>query len=126
MDRRYLDPILGFVVPGAGDVLGSLMGVLGVVIAVRLRVHPVVIARMLLNLAFDSLLGMIPLLGDVADVFYRAHSRNLLLLQDRVPSEAEPSDWVIVGGAALLFLIAVSLPIVVGVALARWLWGLAG
>lgn len=124
MDRRYVDPILGFLVPGAGDVLGSVIGMLGVVVAFRLRVHPVVIARMLLNLAFDSLLGMIPFLGDVADIFYRAHSRNLVLLQDRVPSEAEPSDWLIVGGAALLFLIAVSLPIVVGVALLRWLWGL--
>lgn len=124
MDRRYVDPILGFLVPGAGDVLGSVIGMLGVVVAFRLRVHPVVIARMLLNLAFDSLLGMIPFLGDVADIFYRAHSRNLVLLQDRVPSEAEPSDWLIVGGAALLFLIAVSLPIVVGAALLRWLWGL--
>lgn len=123
MDRRYVDPIVGFLVPGAGDVLGSVMGVFGLVVAFRLRVHPIVIARMLLNLALDSLLGMVPLLGDVADIFYRAHSKNLVLLQDRGSSEAEPSDWLIVGGAALLFVLAASLPIVVGVALVRWLWG---
>ncbi len=126
MDRRYVDPVLGFLVPGAGDVLGSVLGVLGVVVAFRLRVHPVVIARMLLNLALDSLLGMVPLLGDVADIFYRAHSKNLVLIQDRGPYEAEPSDWLIVAGAALLFLMAVSLPIVVGVTVVRWLWGFAG
>jgi hypothetical protein len=126
MDRRYVDPIVGFLVPGAGDVLGSVMGVLGIVVAFRLRVHPIVIARMLLNLALDSLLGIVPLLGDVADIFYRAHSKNLALIQDRGPSEAQPSDWLMVGGAALLFLLAVSLPIVVGVALVRWLWGVAG
>lgn len=124
MDRRYVDPILGFFAPIVGDVLGSALGVLGVVVGLRLRVHPVVIARMLLNLAFDSLLGMVPLLGDAADIFYRAHIRNLVLLEERVPSETKPSDWLIVGGAALLFLIAVSLPLVVGFGLGRWLWGL--
>ena len=79
---------------------------------------------MLLNLALDSLLGIVPFFGDVADIFYRAHSRNLLLIQDRAPAETQPSDWLIVAGAALLFVIAVSLPIVVGAFVVRWLWGL--
>jgi len=126
LDRRYLDPILGFVLPGAGDVLGSVLGALGIVVAFRLRAHPVVIARMFLNLALDSLLGAIPLVGDLVDVFYHAHSRNLTLLRDRELSDPEPSDWLVVGGAAVLFLLAASLPIVVGVAVVRWLWALGG
>jgi hypothetical protein len=122
MDRRYLDPILGVLLPGAGDVLTSLVGLVSIVVAFRLRVHPVVIARMFLNLAFDALLGAIPLLGDVADIFYRAHTRNLMLLQDRDIHGPQQSDWLVVGAAALAFLAAVSVPIVMGVALLRWLF----
>src|SRR6187431_662271 len=62
MDRRYVDPILGFVLPGAGDAIGAGIGLLGIFAAFRMRAHPVVIARMLVHLAVDALLGSIPIL----------------------------------------------------------------
>jgi Domain of unknown function (DUF4112) len=113
MDRRYIDPILGFVLPGAGDVLGAGIGLLGIYAAFRLRAHPVVIARMLLNLAVDSIIGAIPFLGSFADIFYRANTRNLKLLRSRDVRVPRPSDWLAVWGAALLFVLALVLPIVV-------------
>lgn len=119
MDRRYVDPILGIVAPGAGDVVGALVGLLGVVVAFRLRAHPIVIARMLLNLAVDALLGVIPLLGDVFDFVYRAQTRNLALLRERGSRAAHASDWLIVAAAALVFLVALSLPVAVAVAVIR-------
>jgi hypothetical protein len=123
MDRRYLDPILGLVLPGAGDTLCSLVGLYGVFTALRLRVHPVVVARMLINLALDSMIGSVPLIGWIGDFFFRAHSKNLRLLEERAPSgEARGSDWLVVGAAASLFLFALALPIVVVVLLAGWLF----
>jgi uncharacterized protein DUF4112 len=77
MDRRYVDPILGLVLPGAGDAIGAGIGLLGIYAAYKLRAHPIVIARMLLNLAIDSLLGSIPVLGVVIDFVFRANTRNL-------------------------------------------------
>src|SRR5690242_827804 len=50
MDRRYIDPVLGFLLPGAGDAIGAGIGLLGVYAAFRMRAHPVVIARMLVHL----------------------------------------------------------------------------
>lgn len=117
MDRRHLDPILGFVVPGAGDALGAAVGLLGVFAAFKLRAHPVVIARMLVNLAIDAVLGSIPLLGIVLDFFYRAHTRNLALLRTRDVRAPRGSDYLMVGLAALLFVAALLLPIV----LVAWL-----
>jgi len=118
LDRRYVDPILGLVLPGVGDVLGSVMGIYGVMVALKMRVHPVVIARMLVNLAIDSFIGSIPLLGAVGDFFFHAHSRNLALLKRRAPTgAARPVDWLIVGGAALLLIAALVLPILVLVGL---------
>lgn len=119
MDRRYLDPIIGFVLPGVGDFLGSLVGLLAVAAAFRLRAHPVVIARMLLNLALDAALGALPIVGDAADVFYRAHSRNLRLLRERTLQRTRPSDWLLVCGALLLFLAALAAPLALGILLVR-------
>lgn len=113
LDDRFLDPILGFLFPGAGDLLTSAAGLFTLAVAARRKLPPVVIARMLLNLALDSALGAIPFVGDLFDVFFRAHRRNLRLLESRAPTgRARPSDWLLVGGAVLLFLAALVLPIV--------------
>jgi hypothetical protein len=121
MDRRYVDPILGLLVPGAGDAIGAGIGLLGVYAAFRMRAHPVVIARMLVHLAVDSLLGSIPILGAVVDFFYKAHSRNLALLRERDVRRPKPSDWLTVAAAGALFLGALLLPLVVVGLLAAWL-----
>jgi hypothetical protein len=33
------------------------------------------------NLLLDAAIGAVPIAGDVADIFFRAHRRNLKLLQ---------------------------------------------
>jgi hypothetical protein len=123
MDRRYLDPLLALVLPGIGDVLGAVIGLASVVVAVRMRAHPALIARMLIHLAVDALLGSIPFLGPVVDIFYRANSRNLELLRQRDVWRASSSDWLVVGGAGLAFLAALILPVLALVAFVRWAAG---
>jgi hypothetical protein len=125
LDRYFVDPIVGFLIPGAGDSLCSLFGLYGVFVAIQLKVHPVVISRMLINLAVDAVLGSIPILGAVFDVFYRAHIKNLDLIKQR-GSYGEPTvgDWFIVGGAGLLLIVALLLPVIVVGLLIAWLWTL--
>jgi hypothetical protein len=106
--------------------MGAAIGLLGVASAFRLHAHPAVIARMLLNLALDSVLGSIPLLGAVLDFFYKAHSRNLTLLRTRDVREARASDWVIVAAAGLAFALALCLPLLVLLATLTWLWSKLG
>jgi hypothetical protein len=122
MDRRYVDPLLALFLPGLGDVIGAMVGLLGVGVAFRLQAHPALIARMLIHLAVDALLGSIPVIGPGIDIFYRAHTRNLELLRERDVEQSQPSDWLFVAGAALLLLLTLALPIVVLVALVRWFW----
>lgn len=122
MDRRYLDPILGLLLPGAGDAIGAGIGLLGIYAAFRLKAHPVVIARMLLNLAVDSLIGAIPFAGAIGDLFYRAHTRNLALLRTRDVRVPSASDWLMVGAAALLLVLAMLLPIAIVIAAVAY-WG---
>ena len=105
LDHYLVDPVLGLLLPGAGDLIGSLLGLYVVGIAVRRRTSPVVIARMLLNLALDAGLGFVPILGDLADFAFKANEKNLALFSERRPGgKATARDWLIVIGAALVFI----------------------
>jgi hypothetical protein len=122
MDGRYLDPLLGFFLPGVGDMLGAALGVYPVVLAWRRGAPKTLIARMLLNLAADVGGGAIPIVGDVWDFLFRAHARNLALLQARASArevQGRRSDTLIVAGAGLVLLLALALPIVALIAAIR-------
>jgi Domain of unknown function (DUF4112) len=75
-----LDAVLG-VVPVAGDAVSALIGVYSIFLARELGASRWLQARMVGNLLVDAALGAVPIAGDVADVFFRAHRRNLRLLQ---------------------------------------------
>lgn len=122
MDRRYVDPILGLLVPGVGDALGAVIGLYGINVALRLGAHPVVVARMLLNLALDALLGSIPLVGAIGDFFFRAHTKNLALLRARRADRVRVADYIIVIAAAVGFLAALAVPIVLAAWLLTWVF----
>ena len=122
MDRRYIDPILGLLVPGVGDALGAVVGLYGVKVALRVGAHPMVIARMLLNLALDAMLGAVPVVGAFGDFFFRAHIKNVTLLRTRRDDRVRPVDYVVVGAAALGFLLALAVPIVLAAWLLTWVF----
>jgi len=75
-----LDALLGLV-PVAGDALSALIGLYSVIQARELGASRWLQARMVGNLLLDAAIGAVPIAGDVADVFFRAHRRNLRLLQ---------------------------------------------
>lgn len=122
MDRGYVDPILGFVVPGFGDILSAVFGLYVVVIAVRANVPPVSIARMIINLGVDATVGAIPLLGDLFDIAFKSHARNLAILEARNEAKvATASDWLYVIGAVFALVATIAIPIYIAVRLVQWL-----
>jgi hypothetical protein len=120
LDHYLVDPLLGLVLPGAGDLIGSVLGLYLVGIAVRRRMSPVIVARMLLNLALDAVFGVIPVIGDIADFAYKANQRNLALLVDRRATRRPTArDWLAVGGAVAVFAAVIGLVVYGLVALVR-------
>lgn len=121
MDRGFVDPLLGLFLPGAGDLVGSAIGLYVVSLAVRRRVAPIIIARMLLNLAVDAGIGAIPLLGDVFDLAWRANDKNVALLESRSAHQGRAAwtDWLAVAGAFAALLAVVGLAIWAVVAVLR-------
>jgi hypothetical protein len=109
LDDYGLDPLLGFLLPGVGDVLGSLLGLYIVAIAVRRGVSKVTIARMLMNLGIDAAVGVVPILGDIADVMWKANDKNLALLERRRGGMASATDWAMLIGAIVAFVGVIAL-----------------
>ena len=126
LDHRFVDPLLGLLLPGVGDLIGSALGLYPVLLAWRRRAPKALLARMLLNLAADAAGGAIPVLGDIWDFLFRAHARNLQLLRARAAGGAVRGHWsdtLVVGGALMLFLAAVTAPILGAVLLFRAIAG---
>jgi hypothetical protein len=73
------DSIIGLV-PGVGDVAGAAIGLYIVNEARRLGVPNDKLFRMLANLGFDAAAGSVPLIGDLFDLYFKSHRRNLDLV----------------------------------------------
>lgn len=78
--RVGLDALLG-TVPVVGDLLSVGIGLYLVAQARELGASRWLQTRMIGNLVLDAAMGVVPIAGDVADVYFKAHMRNLRLLQ---------------------------------------------
>lgn len=82
--RYGWDSLVGLVLPVAGDWVMGAVSLTLVISAVRLRMPNRVIARMVWNVILDVIIGMIPILGDAFDVFWKANRRNLKLFNQQL------------------------------------------
>ncbi|MBH0194101.1 MAG: DUF4112 domain-containing protein [Nitrospira sp.] len=94
-----LDPLLGLI-PGIGDALVNLIGMVILGLAARVRVPRIVLARMSLNLLINSIVGAIPIAGDLFSVWFQSNMRNAALLRAAAmnPDRETRPDWLYVGG----------------------------
>lgn len=102
--RIGLDALVGLV-PGIGDVASALVAAWALVVGARLRAPGSVMGRMLLNIVIDTVVGSIPLLGDIFDIGWRAQRRNLVLLErwiDHPAGVQRRSTGLLLGLAAVL------------------------
>jgi hypothetical protein len=108
------DPIIGLV-PWIGDVLTAILSCAIVAEAHRMRIPGVVQARMLLNIFIDLVVGTVPFIGDIADVFWKSNSKNLALLE-RHATEMRPAttgDWVFVASVVAGVIAMALVPLIV-------------
>jgi hypothetical protein len=77
--RFGLNSLIGLA-PGAGDAVLALSSLYIVCEASRLGLPRRQLYAMVLNVAIETLLGALPLLGDVLDVVWKANLRNIAIL----------------------------------------------
>ena len=75
-----LDVILDLI-PIGGDFIAAALGAYMIWEARNIGMSKGAMARMAGNVAFDWLLGLIPVIGIVPDFFFRSNSRNLKIIK---------------------------------------------
>lgn len=87
MDRYYLDALIG-VIPGWGDAIALLCVVPFVYFSARVIKSAPLTLAVLNNALRDVLLGMIPFfVGDIIDIFHRANTQNMRMIQGFVDGD---------------------------------------
>jgi hypothetical protein len=108
--RIGLDPIIGLI-PGIGDTLANLAGSAILFIGAKANLPKVVLLRMALNIALNTLVGAIPFVGDLFSIWFRSNVRNAQLLEryaSQPRTSAATTDWLfvfaVIGGLVLLLI----------------------
>ena len=83
--------------------------------------------RMALNIALDTIVGSVPVLGDAFDVYWKANQKNVELLKRHAlasPSEEKrlrTADWLFFGVLVAMLLTLLVGSITITVMLVTWL-----
>jgi hypothetical protein len=116
--RFGVDPLLSLM-PLIGDVITLVIASILIYNVYTRGASRKVVILMMLNAGFDTIIGAIPVLGTVLDVFYRSNERNLRLLKEYYFEGKHQGS-----GTALLVLI-VAIAVLVITAIGYGIWKLA-
>lgn len=88
LDRQFkfgkysfgIESFLGFI-PGIGDILGVILALYIFKVGVDMGISRKHKTLMIFNIMMDFLIGLVPFLGDLFDVVFKANVRNLEILE---------------------------------------------
>jgi len=81
--RFGMDALIGLV-PGLGDTMTSIVSLYILQAASRHGVPRATLMRMSANIAADYAVGIVPVVGDVFDVYWKSNRKNVELLQQHI------------------------------------------
>ena len=88
--RIGLDPILGLI-PGGGDLITAGISGYTIYLAARCGLERPQIYEMIKNIALETVVGFVPIAGDIFDAYFKANIRNLEILEKHIDL-SEASD----------------------------------
>ncbi|HEX2493816.1 MAG TPA: DUF4112 domain-containing protein, partial [Steroidobacter sp.] len=122
--RVGVDALIGLV-PGLGDALGAALSAYIINEARVLGAPRSVLMRMTLNVLIETVLGAVPLAGDILDAAFKANMRNLDLLakHELDPLGARRGSRLFILGCvfalAVLTVAMMAIPVLIVVAITR-------
>lgn len=116
-----LDPILSLI-PVLGSFSGLLSGFIFILLAHRQRVSGKAKMMMTKNVLIDYIYGLIPILGNIKDFFYKSNLKNVKILEEHLlDNQHQGSGWMLFLQIILLLFILFVVSIIISVFLIRWL-----
>ena len=122
--RFGLDPLLSLI-PGLGDLASPAFAVALLVQGIHQGVPKVILLRMVVNALIDALIGAVPIVGTIGDIFWRANTDNLRLLEEhaRPGFRVRRSDYLFVFAVAAVCGLLVLGPVALALWLSVVMWG---
>jgi hypothetical protein len=128
--RIGLDAIVGLI-PGVGDLIGGLLSTYIVAQAIDQGLPKATVLRMAVNVLVETVVGSVPVLGDLFDAYWKANVRNARLLETAIATERKAGRRdlgflvAVVGGLVLMIVGAASIGVWLLTALRDFLVGLS-
>ncbi len=120
--RFGLDPVLGLL-PVVGDLSTTVVSVALLLTMMRYGASGAVVVRMALNILLDTVLGAIPVVGNVFDFAYKSNERNVALLRRHYAEGRHTgSGKGLIVLVLLIFIMLAGLVTWGSAVLLRWLW----
>ncbi|TPG63826.1 DUF4112 domain-containing protein [Hymenobacter nivis] len=120
--RFGLDPLLGLI-PIVGDLSSTAVSVVLLLTMLRHGASGAVVVRMALNILLDTVVGAVPVLGNVFDFAYKSNERNVALLRRHYAEGRHTGSGKGLVALLLLAFLAVAGLVAWGsVALIGWVW----
>ncbi|MFC4666569.1 DUF4112 domain-containing protein [Falsiporphyromonas endometrii] len=128
-DTFFLDPIIGFFLPGIGDLISAIFAIPFIYLSLfQIRSIPLTLA-IIYNFMKDILVGLFPILGDLLDVFIRSYSKNLRLIRGYIDHDEAvirevnrkaffTALMIVIVCVLIYFLISYA------IAMVKWMWNL--
>ncbi len=112
-----LDGILGLV-PGIGDVVAGMIATFIVARAARDGIPRAALARMMTNVAIDTLVGSVPIVGDLFDFMFKSNTKNLRIYEESLNGRRETAkDWATVILFVVGMLVLLAIPVAIAILL---------
>ena len=110
--RFGLDALIGWV-PGIGDAMAAFASFLIVFAAWHRGVQAVTLVRMIANVVLETVLGAIPVAGDIFHVLWKGNRRNyrLLIREKEHPGANARGDWMFLAIIVFAAIAAAVIPI---------------
>jgi Domain of unknown function (DUF4112) len=86
--RIGLDPILGLI-PGGGDLVGAAISAYMIYLATSFGLEKSKVNQMIKNIAIETTVGFVPIVGDLFDAYFKANIRNLDILEQHLAQTDE-------------------------------------
>jgi hypothetical protein len=114
------DALLGLI-PGIGDAAGAVFSAYLILLGSKLGLPTSTLVRMVGNVAIDTLVGSVPIVGDVFDVAWKSNMRNLALLEQATGAASATVQPRARKGAVIAAILALLILLGLSVAAAIWL-----
>ena len=120
--RIGFDALIGLI-PGVGDLVGTLLSSYIVAVAAAQGLPASALARMAINVGIEAIVGAVPILGDLFDAVWKANQRNIALMAQfrQTPVAARRQSRAVVAAwaaAVVTFLVMLGIGVL---AILRWL-----